>query len=57
MMGAANDNTLADALDLLTDRDGYRITFRGRTLVKLVTFSNAARAMTAIRQALELEGA
>lgn len=48
----ANDNNLAQALDLIGGFNGFLITYRGRVIAKAGTLSIAARMLTDIRQAM-----
>ena len=48
----ANDNNLAQALDLIGGFNGFLITFRGHVVAKAGTLSIAARLLTEIKQAM-----
>lgn len=51
-MLAANDNNLADALQLTGSFSGFVIRFRGKPVAKAGTLSIAARLLTEIKQAM-----
>lgn len=44
-------------LDLIPGLDGYRLTYRGQVIGEFSTLSNAARGLTAAREALAMLGA
>jgi hypothetical protein len=52
-----NSLPFPEDLDLIPGLDGYRLTYRGQVIGEFSTLSNAARGLTAARQALAMLGA